>query len=60
MSESDRWEYEDVLFEVADFARIKAEIERLEADGWSLWRAEPMGENEVVLRFRYPGEWTIP
>jgi hypothetical protein len=56
---SDQWEYKDRTFGAGDFALIQAEIERLERDGWSLWRAEPMGENDVLLRFRYPGEWTM-
>lgn len=47
------------MFEASDFTLINAEIERLEKDGWSLWRAEPMGESGVLLRFRYPGEWTM-
>jgi hypothetical protein len=60
MSESDRWQYENDRLGVADFVPIKAEIERLGADGRSLWRVEPIGESGVVLRFKYPGEWTTP
>jgi hypothetical protein len=59
VTESDRWQYEDRVFEASDFALIQAEIERLEEAGWSLWRAEPLEENGVLLRFRYPGEWTM-
>ncbi len=58
--DSEDWKYEDYLHTGKDFGPALEEIQRRERAGWSLWSTQEVGDDAVLLQFRYPSEWKHP